>query len=80
MQAVSQVIARLIMRRPAVIRSGEIHNNPWWRIKNLETGAYLKIGRIRGDKPLKITLDNVPAGRYLIRSGGYSQEVNFAAA
>lgn len=79
MNTVTQIIARLIMRRPAVISKGEHHNNPWWRIKNIETGAYLKIGRIRGDKPLKIVLDNVPAGRYLIRSAGFSQVVNFAA-
>lgn len=78
MNTVTKTITRLIMRRSAAIRSGEHHNNPWWRIKNLETGAYLKIGRMRGDKPLKVALSDVPAGRYLIRSGAYSEIANFS--
>ena len=80
MEAVTKIITRLIMRRPPAIRPGEIHKNPFWRIKNIETGAYLKIGRVRGNKPLKIALSDVPAGRYLIRSGGYSEIANFSFA
>lgn len=77
MGTITKTITRLVMRRPPAIRFGEHHQNPFWRIKNIETGAYLKIGRLRGEKPLKIALSNVPAGRYLIRSGAYSEVVNF---
>lgn len=80
MEAAKKIITRLIMRRPAVIRSGERHSNPFWRIKNIDTGAYLKIGRMKGDKPLKVALSDVPAGRYLIRSGAYSEVANFSLA
>lgn len=72
----TQIIARLIMRRPAVIHYGEHHKNPFWRIKNIDTGAYLKIGRLRGETPLKIALSDVPAGRYLIRAGAHSEIAN----
>ena len=78
MSTVVKILIRLVMRRPPAIRSGERHDNPWWRIKNIETGAYLKIGRMRGDKPLKIALSDVPAGRYLVRSGAYSEVVNLS--
>lgn len=78
--AASKIIARLIMRRPPAIRSGEVHKNPFWRIKNIDTGAYLKIGRLKGDRPLKVALSDVPAGRYLIRSGAYSEVANFSLA
>lgn len=77
MEAITKTITRLIVRRPPAIRYGEHHQNPFWRVKNLDTGAYLKIGRLRGEKPLKITVSNVPAGRYQIRSGAYSEVVNF---
>lgn len=76
----AKIITRLIMCRPPVIRSGEVHKNPFWRIKNLDTGAYLKIGRLKGDKPLKIAVSDVPAGRYLIRSGAYSEVANYSMA
>jgi hypothetical protein len=78
MTAITKTITRLIMRRPPAIRNGEHHPNPFWRIKNLDTGAYLKIGRLKGDQPLKIALSDVPVGRYLIRSGAYSEVANFA--
>lgn len=76
----AKIFTRLVMRRPAVIHHGEIHKNPFWRIKNIDTGAYLKIGRLRGDKPLKVALSDVPAGRYLIRAGAYCETANFAIA
>jgi hypothetical protein len=75
----TNTITRLIVRRPAAIRYGERNQNPFWRIKNLDTGTYLKIGRLRGEKPLKIALSDVPFGRYLIRSGSYSEVANFAS-
>lgn len=77
MEAITKIITRLVMRRPPAIRYGEVHKNPFWRIKNIDTGAYLKIGRLRGENPLKIALSDVPAGRYLIRSGAYSEVANF---
>jgi hypothetical protein len=76
----TNIIARLIMSRPAVIGAGQRHQNPFWRIKNITTGKYLKIGRLRGEKPLRVRLSDVPAGRYLIRSADYSEVVNFSFA
>jgi hypothetical protein len=80
MSTAVNIIKRLVMRRPAVIGAGERHQNPFWRIKNIDTGAYLKIGKLRGEKPLTVRLSDVPAGRYLIRSGGYSEVANFSFA